>query len=100
MIEYLYVSLEMVEPVEETRAEVIFATEPLLSSLHLSVPGSRSSPLVELDEVEVRIIRTPHLNRSSPIYRYKRASYNCAKVYPSCIRLLVESTQILTWRAS
>ncbi|KAL5533231.1 PPK32 [Sanghuangporus sanghuang] len=46
--------LEMVEPVEETRAEVIFATEPLLSSLHLSIPGSRASPLVELDEIEIQ----------------------------------------------
>lgn len=45
----------MVEPVEETRAEVTFATEPLLSSLHLSIPGSRASPLVELDEIEVRV---------------------------------------------
>lgn len=44
---------EMVEPVEETRTEVTFATEPLLSSLQLSIPGSRTSPLVELDEVEV-----------------------------------------------
>lgn len=65
MAEGLYVSLEMVEPVEETRAEVIFATEPLLSSLHLSIPASRSSPLVELDEVEVRIINTPYRSRSS-----------------------------------
>jgi SCY1-like protein 2 len=44
----------MVEPLEETRVELIFATEPILSSLELSIPGSnRSSPLVELDEVEV-----------------------------------------------
>ncbi|KAL5490200.1 PPK32 [Sanghuangporus weigelae] len=46
--------LEMVEPVEETRAEVAFATEPLLSSLHLSIPGSRAPPLVELDEIEIQ----------------------------------------------
>lgn len=45
----------MVEPLEETRNELIFATEPLLSSLDSSIPGSsRHSPLVELDEVEVR----------------------------------------------
>ena len=45
---------EMVEPLEETRGELIFATEPLLSSLHLSIPGSiQYMPLVELDEVEV-----------------------------------------------
>lgn len=44
----------MVEPLEETRTELIFATEPVLSSLHLSIPGSfQYSPLVELDEVEV-----------------------------------------------
>lgn len=45
----------MVEPLEETRSELIFATEPLLSSLYLAIPGSpHSSPLVDLDEVEVR----------------------------------------------
>ncbi|EJD05722.1 kinase-like protein [Fomitiporia mediterranea MF3/22] len=46
--------LEMVEPVEETRTEVLFATEPLLSSLYLSIPNARPSPLVELDEVEIQ----------------------------------------------
>jgi len=47
--------LEMVEPLEETRSELIFATEPVLSSLHLSVPGSfQYTPLVELDEVEIQ----------------------------------------------
>ncbi|KAI0721613.1 other/SCY1 protein kinase [Cerioporus squamosus] len=47
--------LEMVEPLEETRNELIFATEPVLSSLHLSIPGSSQySPLVELDEVEIQ----------------------------------------------
>ncbi|KAI0670456.1 kinase-like protein [Trametes maxima] len=47
--------LEMVEPLEEARNELIFATEPLLSSLHLSIPGSfQYSPLVELDEVEIQ----------------------------------------------
>ena len=45
---------EMVEPLEETRTELIFATEPILSSLHLAIPGSfHYTPLVELDEVEV-----------------------------------------------
>lgn len=45
---------EMVEPLEETRNELIFATEPVISSLHLSIPGSfQYTPLVELDEVEV-----------------------------------------------
>ncbi|KAG6909833.1 hypothetical protein DXG01_015106 [Tephrocybe rancida] len=47
--------LEMVEPLEETRNELIFATEPVLSSLELSIPGGgRNSPLVELDEVEIQ----------------------------------------------
>ncbi|KAH7910173.1 kinase-like domain-containing protein [Hygrophoropsis aurantiaca] len=47
--------LEMVEPLEETRNELIFATEPVLSSLDLSIPrGSRYSPIVELDEVEIQ----------------------------------------------
>ncbi|GLB35144.1 putative protein tyrosine kinase [Lyophyllum shimeji] len=47
--------LEMVEPLEETRAELIFATEPVLSSLELSIPGAaRSTPVVELDEVEIQ----------------------------------------------
>lgn len=51
---------EVVEPLEETRSEFIFATEPLLSSLYLSIPGaSHHSPLVDLDEVEVRIARRP-----------------------------------------
>lgn len=47
--------LEMVEPLEETRNELIFATEPIISSLHLSIPGSfQYTPLVELDEVEIQ----------------------------------------------
>ncbi|KAF8636534.1 hypothetical protein AX17_003346 [Amanita inopinata Kibby_2008] len=47
--------LEMVEPLEETRSELTFATEPILSSLELSIPGTgRRSPLVELDEIEVQ----------------------------------------------
>jgi SCY1-like protein 2 len=47
----------MVEPLEETRTELIFATEPVLSSLDLSIPrGSRHTPLVELDEIEVRLL--------------------------------------------
>lgn len=46
-------SEEMVEPLDETRSELIFATEPLLSSLYLSVPGSpHASAFVDLDEVE------------------------------------------------
>ncbi|KAJ7261397.1 kinase-like domain-containing protein [Mycena haematopus] len=47
--------LEMVEPLEETRTELIFATEAVLSSLELSIPGAgRHKPLVELDEVEIQ----------------------------------------------
>ncbi|KAF9001944.1 kinase-like domain-containing protein [Cyathus striatus] len=47
--------LEMVEPLEETRNELTFATEPVLSSLDLSIPGSRSrSSLVEFDEIEIQ----------------------------------------------
>lgn len=45
---------EMVEPLEETRNELIFATEPILSSLDMSISrGSHYTPLVELDEIEV-----------------------------------------------
>jgi len=44
----------MVEPLEETRAELVFATEPVLSSLDLSIPDSgRRASIVELDEIEV-----------------------------------------------
>ncbi|KAG6869068.1 hypothetical protein C0993_003388 [Termitomyces sp. T159_Od127] len=47
--------VEMVEPLEETRNELVFATEPVLSSLEMSISGSRrSSPIVELDEVEIQ----------------------------------------------
>ncbi|KAF8184949.1 kinase-like protein [Mycena galopus ATCC 62051] len=47
--------LEMVEPLEETRTELIYATEPILSSLELSIPSAgRQKPLVELDEVEIQ----------------------------------------------
>jgi hypothetical protein len=44
----------MVEPLEDTRSELTFATEPVLSALSQAIPGaSRGSP-VELDEIEVR----------------------------------------------
>ncbi|KAI9466010.1 other/SCY1 protein kinase [Lactarius psammicola] len=47
--------LEMVEPLEETRSELIFATEALLSSLYLAIPGSPyATSLVDLDEVEIQ----------------------------------------------
>lgn len=47
----------MVEPLEETRYELMFATEPVLSSLDASIPGSSRHPLVELDEIEVSNLR-------------------------------------------
>lgn len=54
----------MVEPLEEARNELIFATEPVLSSLHLSIPGSlQYTPLVELDEVEVSLLPFHYLSR-------------------------------------
>ncbi|KAH7889933.1 kinase-like domain-containing protein [Phlebopus sp. FC_14] len=47
--------LEMVEPLEETRNELIFATEPVLSPLDMSITrGSHYLPLVELDEIEIQ----------------------------------------------
>ncbi|KAF8163106.1 other/SCY1 protein kinase [Crassisporium funariophilum] len=47
--------LEMVEPLEETRSEMMFATEPVLSSLALAIPDSgRHASLVELDEIEIQ----------------------------------------------
>ncbi|KAF7295265.1 Kinase-like protein [Mycena indigotica] len=46
--------LEMVEPLEDTRTELIFATEPVLSSLELSIPGMGRTPIVDLDEVEIQ----------------------------------------------
>ncbi|KAF8228958.1 kinase-like protein [Tricholoma matsutake] len=47
--------LEMVEPLEETRSELVFATELISSSLELSIQGSgKHSSLVDLDEVEIQ----------------------------------------------
>ncbi|KAL0947336.1 hypothetical protein HGRIS_013455 [Hohenbuehelia grisea] len=47
--------LEMVEPLEETRGELIFATEPIICSLESAIPGSpRDTSLVELDEIEIQ----------------------------------------------
>ncbi|KAJ4488353.1 other/SCY1 protein kinase [Lentinula aciculospora] len=49
---------EMVEPLEETRTELIFATEPVISSLELAIPGSgKLASLVELDEVEKGVLQ-------------------------------------------
>lgn len=43
----------MVEPLEETRFEMVFATEPVLSSLSIAIPDSGRTSAVELDEIEV-----------------------------------------------
>jgi SCY1-like protein 2 len=71
----------MVEPLEETRTELIFATEPVLSSLDLSIPrGSRHTPLVELDEIEVRpllLTRNAVIKFNPP--RSRKAYCSCAK---------------------
>ncbi|KAI9446648.1 other/SCY1 protein kinase [Lactarius indigo] len=49
---------EMVEPLEETRSELIFATEALLSSLYLAIPGSPyATSLVDLDEIQKGILQ-------------------------------------------
>lgn len=82
----------MVEPLEETRNELVFATEPVISSLHLSIPGSfQYSPLVELDEVEVcnplRNGRSYECANALYGIRYKRVFCNCARAFHSCIRL-------------
>ena len=68
MVVVLRVKLEeMVEPLEETRNELTFATEPVLSSLHLSIPGSfQFTPLVELDEVEVSPLTNPSQQTLTP----------------------------------
>ena len=48
--------LEMVEPLEETRSELIFATEPLLGSLAGCIKTSkRDITPVELDEIEASL---------------------------------------------
>ncbi|KAG8890582.1 hypothetical protein FRB98_007136 [Tulasnella sp. 332] len=46
--------LEMVEPLEDTRSELIFATELVISSLGLAISSSGSPHEVELDEIEVQ----------------------------------------------
>ncbi|KAF9052742.1 kinase-like domain-containing protein [Panaeolus papilionaceus] len=46
--------LEMVEPLEETRFEMVFATEPVLSSLSIAIPDSGRTSAVELDEIEIQ----------------------------------------------
>ncbi|KAI4528376.1 kinase-like protein [Schizophyllum commune Loenen D] len=47
--------LEMVEPLEETRSELTFATEPIICALESAIPGAgRHASLVELDEIEIQ----------------------------------------------
>ena len=49
--------VEIVEPLEDTRWELTFATEPLLSTLAQAIPTashSRSTDSADLDEVEAR----------------------------------------------
>ncbi len=81
----------MVEPLEETRSELIFATEPILSSLELSIPGiGRRSPVVDLDEVEVRnndsLVDVSQIDVF--IYRFRKAFCKYAKDSLSYTRLL------------
>jgi SCY1-like protein 2 len=57
----LNVRLEMVEPLEETRSEITFATEPLSSTLQQVIPTSThqsrsNEDSTELDEIEVFIV--------------------------------------------
>jgi len=79
----------MVEPLEETRSELVFATEPVLSSLELSIPDSvRKSTLVELDEVEVKSVHPSRPQIPTNILskcRFKKESFNYAKDFPSSI---------------
>jgi hypothetical protein len=77
-------SQEMVEPLEETRSELIFATEPILSSLELSIQGSGKHPsLVDLDEVEARKPLSCHDVRCELLIctfnRSKKVYFKCAK---------------------
>ncbi|KAF8337568.1 kinase-like domain-containing protein [Cantharellus anzutake] len=48
--------LEVVEPLEETRSEMVFATEPIIGSLAMSIPGSAiaSRDSEPLDEIEIQ----------------------------------------------
>ena len=65
----------------------MFATEPLLSSLELSIPGSgRHASLVELDEVEVSTapITTARVGNDT-LCRFRKEFCNWPKACPSCI---------------
>jgi hypothetical protein len=95
----------VVEPLEETRTEFTFATEPVLSSLHLSIPGSlQYSPLVELDEVEVSDMCNYFFYVESMLRmvhcRFRKVFCSCARALYSCIPLRGSYTQISLQRAS
>jgi hypothetical protein len=63
----------MVEPLEETRSELAFATEPLSSTLQQAIPTSSSrnnDDSNELDEIEV--CRTSIFQIYSPLLDSKR----------------------------
>lgn len=93
----------MVEPLEETRSELTFATEPVMSSLELATPGAgKLASLVELDEVEVR---APHfslfldITERSPI-RSRKVFCKSAKASYSSILLRNSSIPIFAPRVS
>lgn len=70
----------MVEPLEETRNELIFATEPILSSLDMSIPQRpHCTPVVELDEIEVSDPNPAPLLVCLSSPRSKRASFSYAR---------------------
>jgi SCY1-like protein 2 len=57
---HLWQLKEMVEPLEETRSELTFATEPLSCTLQQAIPTSSThsrndDDSLELDEIEVQI---------------------------------------------
>lgn len=76
----------MVEPLEETRSELTFATEPLNSTLQQAIPTSsspsRNLDAAELDEIEVNKNFTHVLIYDIYLitaHRYKRECYNFLK---------------------
>ena len=57
-----------VEPLEETRSELVFATEMLLSTLQLAIPPAGRHSAVELDEIEVRQACLQLISRSADVF--------------------------------
>ncbi len=81
----------MVEPLEETRGELIFATEPVLSSLEHSIPSSgRHASVVELDEVEVSFVPTEAISTTE-------ADFICWLIDPEGHSATVQRTFILAF---